>query len=174
MPVRSKLQRNSPLTVLVALAVLVICGVVIWRFRQQSAAQREVPRTQWFLDVGTGKLYTVDAEVAAPQEPPSRATLPDGSPGGVKAYVFSCGDCNDARTHFVGYVATLPESERVKPLDLRNPSAATIARITVTNTSALGLEWHSMKSEKAEKILLDLQSRCKDGGALHECSPPPQ
>lgn len=172
MPVRSKLQRNSPLTVLVALAVLVICGVVIWRFRQQSATQRDVPNRQWFLDVGTGKLYPVDANLPAPQEPPSRATLPDGSPGGVKAYVFSCGDCNDARAQFVGYVETLPESERVKPPDMRNPSAATIARITVTNTSALGLEWLPMKSEKAEKIILDLQSRCHDGGKLTECLPP--
>lgn len=172
MSFRTTLQKNAPFVILAALALLVLSATVIWRNRPGSGTQQQALRHQWFFDVGTGKLYIVDIDTAPPQVPESRATLADGSPGGVKAYVFSCGDCADPATHFVGYVATLPESERVKPAELRNPSAETIARVLVTNTAAVGLEWVPRNSEKAERIRMDLQGRCKEGQSLKECPPP--
>jgi len=55
----------------------------------------------WYYDLNTGQLFT-GVEDVAPVDAPS-GPLPTGGQAGVKAYVFSYGDCNDENQRFVAW-----------------------------------------------------------------------
>lgn len=57
----------------------------------------------WYYDLNTGTLFTGKVEDVAPVDAPS-GPLPDGGQAGVKAYVFSYGDCNDENQRFVAWL----------------------------------------------------------------------
>src|SRR5262245_56366786 len=103
MPMRSWLQEH---TGVVSAVLLCLAGVsVILFFRAQRAPVARQQET-WFYDLGDGKLYTVSGSPIPPAAAPSKKTAPDGSPGGVRAHVFACGNCADASARFVGYLET--------------------------------------------------------------------
>lgn len=57
----------------------------------------------YYLDLNTGRLFADKASLIAPIASPSDS--PSGKvTSGVKAYVFSCGDCNDEKQRFVAWV----------------------------------------------------------------------
>lgn len=57
----------------------------------------------WYYDLNTGQLFTGKIEDVAPIDAPS-GPLPDGGQAGVKAYVFSYGDCDDENQRVVGWL----------------------------------------------------------------------
>ena len=57
----------------------------------------------WFYDLNTGKLFIAESDLAAPTQAPS-GPLPDGSPAGVKAYVFSYVNDPNESQRFIGFL----------------------------------------------------------------------
>ena len=57
----------------------------------------------WYYDLNNGRLFTGKATDIAPIDAPS-GPLPGGAPAGVKAYVFSYGDCDDESQRFVAWL----------------------------------------------------------------------
>jgi hypothetical protein len=57
----------------------------------------------WYYDLNTGKLFTGRIDDIAPIDAPSGPT-PAGQQAGVKAYVFSYGNCSNESERFVAWV----------------------------------------------------------------------
>jgi hypothetical protein len=67
------------------LLLLVIIAASLW-----PSNQPEKPKVKyvWFYDLNTNKLFKADEDMRPPVKAPS-GPLPDGSPAGVRAYVFT-------------------------------------------------------------------------------------
>ncbi len=57
----------------------------------------------YYYDLNTGQRFADKASLTAPIDAPSGPT-PKGKNAGVKAYVFSCGDCSDETQQFVAWM----------------------------------------------------------------------
>ena len=57
----------------------------------------------WFYDLNTGKLFTAKSNLTGPIAAPSGPS-PDGSPAGVKAYVFRYVDDPNESQRFIGFL----------------------------------------------------------------------
>lgn len=63
----------------------------------------------WYYDLESKKLFKAELGLTPPIEAPS------GPNKGVKAYVYSCKDCSDASSRFIGYLEMLtPESKEAE------------------------------------------------------------
>ncbi len=80
----------------------------------QSPTNPAKPRLtgNYYYDLNTGKLFVAATDDFPPIEAPS-GPAPDGRKAGVRAYVFSCGDCDDPTKRFIGYVMRRTEGMEV-------------------------------------------------------------
>ena len=105
--VRRWINRQDPRIIIgiTAITVLVLVIVVI-----SLLSGPEVPEVQeytkaWYYDLNTGKLFVAKKDLLPPIEAPS-GPLPDGSPAGVKAHVFTfTADPNESE-RFIGFLET--------------------------------------------------------------------
>ena len=76
-------------------------------------AEPKPAKKAWFYDLNTGELFTAKSKLLPPIKAPS-GPLPDGSPAGVRAYVFCYDDPNgNAPEPFIGFLETLtPEAKQ--------------------------------------------------------------
>lgn len=58
----------------------------------------------YFYDLSTGALFVADDTRVPPIMAPSGKRSADGKPTGVRAYVFSTGDCAEVSKRFIGYL----------------------------------------------------------------------
>jgi hypothetical protein len=119
--------------------------------------------------VGTGELFTVDFGVLAPVEAKSGTKLEDGSPGGVKAHVFSCASCDDADARFVGYLSRSNAEQLADPrgVSAYRDSRTLLAKPNPDNPSAI--KW-SPYDQAINKIIPELQKQCS-GQSPTICNP---
>src|SRR5262245_34979152 len=103
---RDYLNRNS--TAGIALAVVVFAvslAVLIYQVRGRTGGS---PGLVYFYDVNSTSSVPLDRLFSAKSDevPPIRgpSDSPDSAPGGVRAWVFSCGDCSDRSSMFIGYL----------------------------------------------------------------------
>ncbi len=90
--------------VLAAIAIIVVCVVVVYGVMYWRADSTGVEHEQvWYYDLNTQELFAADRTLVPPIEAPS-GPAEDGGLAGVRAYVFSCGDCSDSSERFVGWV----------------------------------------------------------------------
>ena len=130
-----------------------------------AAGEVVAPTLAYFYDVGSGELFSGPGDEPGPIAAPSGATLENGSPGGVKALVYTCGACTPEE-QFTSYLEILDPIEREKPFELRNPSNSHVA----APTGAGEPEWHPRSSPEGTKITQSAGSRCTDG-QLKQCQP---
>jgi hypothetical protein len=98
-------SKKTAVKVGVAVVALILAGVVLAVTMRGGTAEPLQSDQQYFLDLGTDTLYAVPAGVEPPQTPPSNHQEAEGRPGGVRAYVFTCGACTESEM-FVGYIET--------------------------------------------------------------------
>jgi hypothetical protein len=91
MNVRDFLNNNSSVVTILAVVVLVFAlGAIVMTSKGPSG--RRGPVDLYFYDLNTGKVFIAASDQYPPIEVPSGATAL-GNNAGVKAYVFSCGEC---------------------------------------------------------------------------------
>ena len=78
----------------------------------------------WYYDLNVGQIFTGNSTEVAPIDAPS-GPLPDGGQAGVKAYVFSYGDCADESQRFIAWLErAIPNAKKVVEQSRTNPTGA--------------------------------------------------
>lgn len=106
---REIVQQNQPIVAVVA--VIVIIGSVVWM--ANGGKNSSLPKQVYFYDVGSGELFAADRAAQPPIEAPS------GAGNGVKAVVYSCGECSDSSLQ-VAFVTTYSEEARAAMQKMAN------------------------------------------------------
>lgn len=183
---RERLNRNSALvTVLVVALLLVSLGFFVLQGRQPVY---QPPAQAYFYDLSSNqanpmdRLFLAKATDVPPISAPSGTTMPDGTPTGVRANLFACGDCAKGKL-FIGYLDLLTKDAKDAQIQAQSASAATTP--TPLDPQLVGRweaghlirtveedHWVPIKSPQGEEILNALEEHCKGTGkAPRPCYP---
>lgn len=132
--------------------------------------------TAYFFDLNTGQLFGGANGTQAPIAAPSNAGEPDSSPAGVRAYVYSCGQCGEADKQYIGYLeiytpaqaGSLPEPAAKLP-----PGGALLhdAQRQLVAKPSLDPEWQPAASDAGKAIIRDARRKCSDNRFPANCLP---
>jgi len=104
---RQWLNINPKVIVGIAIAsVSVLLIVMIYMLIPPKTPEIEVYEKQWYYDLNTAKLFTAKADSGVPIKAPS-GPLKDGTPAGVRAYVFSYVQEPNESERFIGFLETI-------------------------------------------------------------------
>lgn len=130
----------------------------------------------YYYDLGTGKLFLAKSNQIPPIESPS-GPGPNNIPQGVRAYVFSCGDCGDKTQQFVGWLEMYtPDAKQALtgPRDtskVQGPEYYELWErghlVSMPGTN----KWVRANSEDGFKVMESMQSRCGPQGHPKPCFP---
>jgi hypothetical protein len=157
---------KHPATRLIALALLLLGAAALFGYRHLSSEVAPAFSAEYFCDLSNGQLFTVPHGVFAPAATPSGAVLADGSPAGVKAFVYSCGSC--AKERHIAYIAYLPESELNKAPAYRNYARGLVAPAPDPGQGAANPTWVSADGDEGQAIISRAGQGCS-GNQPQEC-----
>jgi len=131
----------------------------------------------WFFDLNTNQLFVDDVRAIPP------ITAPSGPRAGVRAYVFTCGDCNDAKQRFIGYLETYTPDAARQLADARRSLESdpqSVDYLMVARDARAGrlirrpndADWTPAHSEAGVAIITSLARRCPQGTRIRPCLPP--
>lgn len=105
--VRRWINRQNPRIIIgiTVVTVLVLLTIVIGLLSGPKAPEIKEYKKAWFYDLNTGKLFVDKSSLIPPIEAPS-GPLPDGSPAGVKAHVFTFAYEPNESERFIGFLET--------------------------------------------------------------------
>ena len=151
-----------------------------------ALSTRPIPKAvmvkpRYFYDVNTSALFTASEDappIATKSEPLAN------QPAGVRAYVFSCGECSDEKARFIGFLHTytperrqksLPAYEYARARDEAIPRAGQRDLFTGAGSLVRRAEdskWFEADSEEGMKVVQSYQSHCVSPGATPiDCEP---
>jgi hypothetical protein len=180
---RAWVNRYSWVVRMASAIVLIICLYFLsppppflhWLYPQRPPSQT------YYYDLTNGQLFADDQYAFPPIPAPSGKKTPDGRDAGVRAYVFSCGDCNDEKTRFIGYLETLtPEAkETIISMNYANGKSSTMPTTQPVDPMMYGREimdpqkpgWLTMDSPAAGQLIQESLSKCGPGKYPMECFP---
>ncbi len=169
-----------------AAVVVVLAGSLGWLYYQSQPGGTRIPTKAYFYDLETGLPFEGPISQVPPVPAPSGKTV-DGSPVGVRAYVYTCSSCSKEADRFIGYLETSSEDAKVAAADLEK-----FENGQPTSTGAPGsledyqrrideghqvakpdkpITWVTANSHEGALIVLARQSRCPDGKPATECFP---
>lgn len=112
MRLRERLDRNPRAVLAIAGgSVLLLVVMVVLQLIPREAERFEVPEKVWFYDLNTQELFQVKRSKLPPIEAPS-GPRPDGSPAGVRAYVYEKPDGSMGEVAFLEMF--LPEGKEAQ------------------------------------------------------------
>jgi hypothetical protein len=140
---------------------------------------------EYYYDLSTGKTFLAPGGLVPPITAPSAATV-DGHEAGVRAAVFSCGDCKDAGSQTVVYVemlspdvrkAWLEKQEYYKKRDIEMPPHAAAelreqldAGEMIAHPGTTSLKWVVAASAEGQAISAEPATLCNGGPGI-QCRP---
>lgn len=154
---RDHLNNNKPLAVIALLAII----VGAWWFTLKPAEQPTAGQA-YYLDLQTNTLFS------APETAPSPIPAPSGGEG-VKANVFTCGECSDEASRFIGFLEKYTEAYKTA-LTVDQEMPEDIAYNGQLFGTPDGKQWMPRASEEGMAFALSLVTRC-DGQPAIPCLP---
>lgn len=120
------------------IASLVLGGALVMIYRElRPAGGPAAPTQAWFYDLNTGKLFAAPNDAVPPIPAPS-GLLPDGSPAGVLAHVFTCTTCDDQNLKVLYLESRTPEGH-AKMIAWRTLPAGSEAPVELRNAQEEGV-----------------------------------
>ena len=175
--------------IIIAAAVLVLVASVLMIVRQARGPQLPpMPTHEWFYDLNSQKLFSVPIGKTPPIDAPSGPGR-DGTPAGVRAYVYSCGTCSESE-RFIGYLESYPPQvkQRIEQREAQMragqppeiPSSPADVDLDMDIRTGLASvvrrpdqpEWVSIRSDAGKKLISEALQRC--GGKPPTACPPPK
>lgn len=183
-----------------SVVALVLSGAIAAQFVVERTTLPSKPSV-WFYDMGTDKLFAADADALPPIAAPSNAPPPDapenwkpsGELLGVRAAVFSCGDCGDAKSRFVHFIEkytpearaarvvgdgksgegrNMPASEKeLRGIDSENPADGLLIAFADPGTPSSKWSWRPKSELDADAIDAEARQHCEEGQTLQPCVP---
>lgn len=149
--IREWLNRNPAIAGMIAVAVVVVAVIVV-----TLSSRGPTPlygALSYYYDLNTATLLVDRAGRETPFETESGPTA-DGDPAGVRAIVFSCGDCHEEDERFPAYLRKSgPEGQTL----IRRPDDA---------------RWRSANPEVEAAWREEVAERCRQaGGSARQCLP---
>jgi hypothetical protein len=177
---RNIMNNNSALVTVLAVVILICSlGFIIFQSRPYSYRPRIVDI--YFFDLGTGTIFLGKSNQIAPIDAPSGAG-PEGVQLGVRAYVFSCGSCDNEADRFIGWLERYTPEAKQQLLNPPKIDEASPAGPEMIDTWEKGheiaryrkdlktLKWVVNNSDAGYKIMQDVQNKCPNGQA-NPCFP---
>jgi len=165
------------------------CIIMMWLGSNKTGP---VTRPLWFYDLGSKQLFIASSKLVPPIDAPS-GPLSDGSPAGVRAYVFTCGDCADPDKRFIGWLErnttqnenqidprTSPRTSPRTAQSTANSSPDDIPRPIRTRGYSRSSRqirsinddtWVAANSSQGFKIRRAVHTRCTSGSPVKQCYP---
>lgn len=146
--------------VLVAIIIIVTSG--------GEASTRQLTKGTFFYDTATKALFVAEVDAIPPIAPPGGGD----SKAGVRAYVYSCGECT-AEARFVGYVETYPDDvveqvrqmpDSVEAQDERDKLRAESRQVS----SPDAIEWVAKSSDEGKQVVEKAMTKCP---SIRSCKP---
>lgn len=184
--IRAWLNRHPVAGAGLATTLLAVCLVY---FVLNATATMGGPSKCYYFDLASGRLFTAPSGQLLPIASPSSdaAVTSDLPSGGVRAYVFTCGDCGDRKSRFIGYLQTHnPRTlERMSRGGHGGHSTSTALKLLYLQESADGLlirafnsdanqaegDWVPERSPQGASVYQSVSMRCGDGGRIERCEP---
>ena len=113
--VRQWLNANTRIVGIVAAVVLIGTLLALFRSGNGSGPQPPVDE-EYYFDLNNGELFTALRDQIPPIDVPSGPH--QGEPGGVRAYVFTCGACRESEWE-IGYPEKFTPAGRLILLEQR-------------------------------------------------------
>ena len=185
---RRWLSFNSTL-VTSASIVLLVAALITTMAHLEPA--KPLPGTQdYFYDLNTGQLFTDERTYIPPIEAPSGPLIENGvltdKPAGVRAYVYSCSNCENRASRFIAYLETfsdhanalLSDRESVIPRGMTGREAAEYEEQVFNRGHMFGriakdrsVQWAPAFSEEGLDIEVEAFDRCVTGKGPVPCFP---
>lgn len=182
MQIREWMNNNSAAVTLGAVIVMFCAlGILYCQLTSGGRGRGQQITHQYFYDLNTGELFEAEINlhppIAAPSGPLQRDMRPlrQGGPAGVRARVFSCTDCADRSSHFIGYLEMYPESVK-RRLEQAGDQAMMMMEMEAMQMLVRRPDserWVSSDRPEYGQIMQDIYSRdrCPDGQRPRPCHP---
>jgi hypothetical protein len=162
------MNNNSAVVTIMAVVILILSlGFIIIQARPRSYTPRIVD--VYYYDLGTGQTYLAKSNEIPPIPAPSGKL-------GVRAHVFSCGDCSNPSDHFIGWLEmyTREAKEQLtnpQPPDPNGPPAYDVWERGHLVRAPDVDKWVPANGEEGFKIMEAMQTKCGSGGQPRPCFP---
>jgi hypothetical protein len=169
---------NNSATVTIGAVVALVVALGVWYWQQRPTREAIVVRQVYFYDLDKGELLTLPRD----QVPPARTKSGEGK--GVRAYVYSCGECTKEQM-FIGYLERYPDDARQELLSRRanpqanSPSGRSIEELEDTRLVAAEedakdpAKWFALNTPEAVEIRNYFRTKCKDEAKEKKIADPP-
>lgn len=114
--VRSWINRWSSQVTVVAIVLLGLALFIV--IKTGRPAGYSTPVSVYYYDLNTGELFAALSTEIPPIEAPS-GPLPNGKPAGVRAFVYSCGDCSDPAQRRVAWLEKYTARAKARALAIQ-------------------------------------------------------
>lgn len=167
MNLREWMNQNSAVVTIIAVVLLLVSlGVIIMTLTPKNNL-RVVD--VYFMDTADGSLFVDKSDKLAPVVAPS-------GKDGVRAFVFSCGDCGDEKSHFVGWLETYtPEAKKAIEAPVEDPEAGMGNYEVIEKghmvADPVNKKWYMSNSEEGYKIMDMMEARCGKDVPAKPCFP---
>lgn len=141
--------------------MLIAAASLLLQFRTPP----ERVETIWYFNESTQKLVAAEDQLS-----PARATAV-GADDLVRAYVYSCGECSDESSLFVGYLEKFPPDVKasvVRYSRIGSDTGVIMPRALVKRRA--DREWVPADGDEADNI--KRTPTCENDGAIRQCSGP--
>ena len=143
-------------------AIAAILAVTMLTFALMNSSNEPMPSSSasgschhiWYYDLNTRELFRAPYDSGNPCDAPSGPRA-DGTPAGVFATVYACGDCDDLAARQI--VLSKPEWS--------DGRCWTLSRLDDEDN------WAYDRRKTVHEYLKIMQSRCPAGTALRHCKP---
>lgn len=126
----------------------------------------EVKKAIYFYDLDTKTLYGI----ATTDHPVPPVVAPSGGEG-VRAKVYSCGNCDDESKYFVGLLEKYSDKAK-KAIEEKSENADDLRSQGLLVSLPDGQKWESANDDEGSKIIVgSRRGKCPDGVKLIKCEP---
>lgn len=165
---RQNIQSNPiPIAIAAAAVLLVVIALVV----RSRVSKPTVPGLtgHWYYDIQSKQLFVEPERDLPLAVPPSNAMLVGVVPGGLRAHVFSCGDCNNESERQILYVESYAPVRDAQELGV--PSDGTPNAVFIIAKFEPPFRWVRSDSLDGLAIRNSAEKLC-GGKPATECLPP--
>ncbi|MDP6152609.1 MAG: hypothetical protein QF785_04470 [Phycisphaeraceae bacterium] len=193
---RDWINQNSSVVTVSSIAILIIClGILFKQFVSPHGPRGPRITSVWYYDLNTKTIFASGSTATPPIVTDSGPLSEDMAEAGVRAYIFSCGECPDDLTGkaaeelesddaFIGWLEKYsPEAkaEMEKPLKDRDKAVPPVAFEFLMiweeghYIQEVGDEqWYLAMSAEGIETMHSLREACTHGKYPKRCYPPNQ
>lgn len=176
MKLRDWVNKNSAIVTILAVLVLILSlAFIVWN----NTTPTYKPVDMWYYDMGSdaadpnARLFQAKGNELPPIASPSGKLNENGEPMGARAWVYSCGECDDEKSRFIGYIEVYSKEAKesfTNPTKLGPDGKPPLFRPEDMMMQEQGHfiqepgsdKWYPFQSPEGNDIRMKVQEKCGD------------